>query len=192
MPTSGAEKLMKRTRDEDLARVSKAVAKKSSNLAEFNALATPPQTEPAKQMGRPKILIADEGFDTLISVGCTLEECAAYFNCSADTIERYVGERIGITFAEYSRQKLRWRLTSLRATMFAQASKGNMTAAIWLSKQYLGMKDKQEFSQDPNAPLIDSTITRERLRAKLLGVEPVKRKTVPPKKKSKRMTASAV
>jgi len=187
MPTSAAAtKLLKKSRASEEKTVANETAPRAPEGSESNTLTT--AAEPSR-MGRPKKLIDDKEFDTLCSVGCTLAEITAFFECSMDTIERYVGERLGITFREYSQQKMRVRFTSLRRGLFVNAAKGNLGAQIWLSKQYLGMKDKSEFSGDPQAPLaVETKLAKDKLRAKLIGNLPVKataKKVVAKKRKTK-------
>ena len=109
---------------------------------------------PMSEMGRPKIEINWEEFDKLCALQCTLLEFAAYFNCSDDTIERRVKEKHSVTFAEYYDQKRGSGKISLRRKQFQTAMSGNPTMLVWLGKQWLGQKDKQEISGDDKAPLL--------------------------------------
>ncbi len=103
--------------------------------------------------GRPRIEIDWVDFDKLCGMQATLDEIAAWFNCSEDTIERRVSEEKGMRFAEYKAQKAARGRISLRRAQMQKALDGNVVMQIWLGKQYLGQKDKQEISGDEFAPV---------------------------------------
>lgn len=94
--------------------------------------------------GRPRIEIDWEEFDKLCALQCTQEEIAAWFNCSADTIDRRVKETYNANFAEIFAQKAGKGKISLRRKQMSVAQSGNVTMLIWLGKQYLGQSDKRE------------------------------------------------
>ena len=112
-------------------------------------------------MGRPPIQIDWEKFDKLCFIQCTLEEIAGFFDCSVDTIERKVTDEKGCTFAEYHKVKAAGGKASLRRRLYSIAhsdtAKGSVTACIWLSKQYLGMKERIDESYDDVQPFIIET-----------------------------------
>jgi len=81
--------------------------------------------------------------DGFCQMQCTLREIANYFNCSEDTIERRTREAEGIGFAEYFSKKRVTGLIALRRNLFRLSEK-NVAAAIFLSKNYLGMADVQK------------------------------------------------
>ena len=97
--------------------------------------------------GRPPIDIDWKVFEKLCHIQCTLAEIAAWFCCSEDTIERKVEEEYGIIFADLFKEKKRFGKISLRRTLFQKAQEGNPTLLIWLSKQHLGMSDKNEVKE---------------------------------------------
>ena len=104
-------------------------------------------------MPRQKIEIDWKEFEIYCAAQSTLREIADYFNCSEDTIERRVKEHYSIGFAEVFRRKRQKGLMSLRAGLFKLGMKqGNV--AIYLSKNWLGMSDKQEIelSNKDNRP----------------------------------------
>ena len=100
------------------------------------------------KMGRPRIEVDWEQFDKLCAIQATLVEISAWFNCCEDTIEARVQEKHGVTFSEYYKSKSAVGKMSLRRQMFKAANAGNITMQIWLSKQYLGMRDKTENIED--------------------------------------------
>lgn len=111
-------------------------------------------------MGRPSIPIDWEKFDKLCFIQCTLEEIAGFFDCSVDTIERAVKDEKRCTFADYHKTKAAGGKASLRRRLYSIAhseNKGNVAVAIWLSKQYLGMKERIEETYDDVQPFIIET-----------------------------------
>jgi hypothetical protein len=106
-------------------------------------------------MGRPIIEIDWVQFEKLCAIFCTLEEIASWFDCSADTIERACKRHYNETFAEIYKKKMSKGKVSLRRKQFEMAMAGNTTMAIWLGKQYLGQKDKIDFSEDDGFEFTD-------------------------------------
>lgn len=97
-----------------------------------------------KKMGRPKKEIDFIMLEKLCGIMCTLREISNFFECSEDTIERRIMDEFGITFAEYYNQKKVHGKISIRRSQFQLAMKGNATMLIWLGKNHLDQKDKQE------------------------------------------------
>lgn len=94
--------------------------------------------------GRPRVEINWVEFDKLCGIQCTLEEIAAYFRCSEDSVERACKRDQKKSFADYSRLKRGFGKISLRRKMFQTAIDGNIPLLIWLSKQHLGMTERTE------------------------------------------------
>lgn len=93
--------------------------------------------------GRPKIIIDWKQFEAYCAIQCTLREIADYFNCSQMTIERKVKEHYNCGFVDIFKRKRQKGLMSLRANLFKLSEKqGNV--AIFLAKNWLGMKDSHE------------------------------------------------
>jgi hypothetical protein len=93
-------------------------------------------------MARPQKEIDEKLVKKLAAIHCTMEEIAAVCECSVDTLER--------RFAEVIKDAKQQGKASLRRYLFALAEK-NPTILIWLSKQYLGMKDKNEIDMTERA-----------------------------------------
>ena len=88
-------------------------------------------------MARPKKYNIDIlEVEKLASYGCTNTEIADFYGCSPDLIEK--------SYSEYLRKGRSVGKIRLRQLLLKSAENGNVTAQIWLSKQYLGMSDKQE------------------------------------------------
>lgn len=90
-------------------------------------------------MARPPIPIDADEVIKLASIGCSNDEIAAFFDCSKDTIERRFA-------AELNKGRENGK-TRLRRLQWQSATKGNVVMQIWLGKQMLGQKDKQELEQ---------------------------------------------
>lgn len=99
-------------------------------------------------MARPRKELEWPLFEHLCATQCTLDEIAAVFRVSADTVERRVLEEYKQSFAEIFEQKRKAGFASLRSKQFESAMSGNVTMLIWLGKQYLGQSDKQTQKTD--------------------------------------------
>ena len=94
-------------------------------------------TEKRQGAGRPKIYVDTEILGNLASIGCTQEEIASVMGVSARTLKR--------NFAEIIEQNREKGKASLRKKMWDKAvKKDNTHMQIWLSKNYLGMKDRTQ------------------------------------------------
>jgi hypothetical protein len=110
-------------------------------------------------MGRPKININWEEFEKLCGIFATLEEIAAWFDCSIDTIENKVKEKYDETFSDVYKKKSSKGKISLRRTQF-KMSATNATMAIWLGKQQLGQRDILEHSGLDGEPIEHTIIVK--------------------------------
>lgn len=97
-----------------------------------------------KKMGRPILEIDWETFQKLLEYQASLEEVAAWFKMSPDTVETRVKEKFGRTFSDVSKEFRGVGKLSLRRKQFQEAMKGNTKLLIWLGKQYLEQRDKRE------------------------------------------------
>ena len=88
--------------------------------------------------GRPKIQIDYDTVEKLSSIMCTQEEIAAYFDIDVRTLLR--DEK----FCRIYKKGIEKGKMSFRRQQYKLAEAGNPTMCIWLGKQYLGQKDKQE------------------------------------------------
>ena len=90
-------------------------------------------------MARPKKYNIDtEQVEKLASFGCSNTEIASFFGCSKDLISKSYSTNIA---KGKDKGKIR-----LRQLLWKSAERGNVAMQIWLSKQYLGMTDKQEMA----------------------------------------------
>lgn len=95
------------------------------------------KTEKRQGAGRPQIYIDVEILKNLASIGCPDYEIASVMNISAKTLRRNYAEIV-----DQFREKGK---ASLRKKMWDKAvKKDNTHMQIWLSKNYLGMKDRTQ------------------------------------------------
>ena len=100
-----------------------------------------------KSMGRPNKKVDEKVIANLSQIGCTQGEIGSVVGISARTLQR--------RFSDLVEENKNIGKASLRKRMWASALKGNPNMMIWLSKNYLGMKDRtvQETIVEP-LPLI--------------------------------------
>lgn len=89
--------------------------------------------------GRDALEIDKVQLGKLVSMGCTLEEIAAFFGVSVSTIMRRKQEPDYYEIFATSKLKMH---VSLRQWQLDAARKGNSAMLIWLGKTMLGQKDQ--------------------------------------------------
>ena len=90
-------------------------------------------------MARPKKYNIDpKEVEKLAGFGCTNVEIASFYGCDESLIRKSYSDSVA---KGKDKGKIR-----LRQLMFRSAENGNVAMLIWLSKQYLGMSDKQEIT----------------------------------------------
>ena len=95
--------------------------------------------------GRPRIVVDIEILKNLASIGCPDYEIASVLNISAKTLKRNYADIV-----EQFKEKCK---ASLRKNMWDKAvKKDNTHMQIWLSKNYLNMKDRTQ-TESINEPL---------------------------------------
>ena len=86
-------------------------------------------------------------FENLCGLQCTLLEICDFFDVEDDTLNSWCKKTYGTTFSEVFKIKRGKGQISLRRMQWKLAEK-NPTMAIFLGKQYLGQKDKIEYTDD--------------------------------------------
>ena len=86
-------------------------------------------------------------FENLCGIQCTLLEICDFFDVEDDTLNSWCKKTYGTTFSEVFKQKRGKGQISLRRMQWKLAEK-NAAMAIFLGKQYLGQKDKIEYTDD--------------------------------------------
>lgn len=85
----------------------------------------------------------------MIRIQCTRDEICGILNMSETTLNRRIKEQ-GIegvdNFEALYKKHQDEGKASLRRSQWKAAQDGNPTMLVWLGKQVLGQKDKQEFS----------------------------------------------
>ena len=97
-----------------------------------------------KGAGRKRLEIDFKELNKLCEMQCTIAEISSWFEISEDTLNRRIQEKYDTNFAGHFVQKSGKGKISLRRAQFQKALSGNPTMQIWLGKQYLNQKDKQE------------------------------------------------
>ena len=91
--------------------------------------------------GRPQRQVDWEQVNKLCLIQCTQQEIADILRCHVQTLESAAQRDHSISFTEYYKIHCAQGKASLRRQMFKSAMKGNPAMQIWLSKNYLGMKE---------------------------------------------------
>lgn len=116
-----------------------------------------------KKVGRKPIDIDYSLAEDLASIMCTQAEIAVIMGVSLSTLEH------DKEFLRIHKKGMENGKSSLRRMQYHTAEKGNATMQIWLGKQYLGQKDKQEITGKDGEPLNPKQMTDEQLMAKILS-----------------------
>ena len=106
-------------------------------------------------------------FENLCGIQCTLAEICDAFDVEDDTLNSWCKKTYGTTFSEVFKIKRGKGQISLRRMQWKLAEK-NPTMAIWLGKQYLNQKDRQEIVAEVDNKNNYKDLTTEELK-KLAG-----------------------
>ena len=109
--------------------------------------------EEQKKRGRKKIAIDYEKAEKLASIMCTQSEIASVLGVSLALLEH------DPEFLRIHKKGMEHGKASVRRMQFQAANGGNATMQIWLGKQYLGQRDKQdtEITGKDGAPIKTET-----------------------------------
>lgn len=94
------------------------------------------------KVGQPRIELDKEVFEGLCELQCTRVEIASFFKVSEDTIERWCARTYDKKFSDVYKERQGAGKVRLRRLMMQQAET-SPAMAIFLSKNWLGMTDKQ-------------------------------------------------
>lgn len=107
-------------------------------------------------MGRPKAPIDWDKCGKLLEAGCDGVQCAAFFGIDDNTLYNRAKEDLNISFSDFLRQNRHKGDALIHAKQFECALEDKDKAMlIWLGKQRLGQRDKQEIDQTNHFPGIN-------------------------------------
>ena len=104
--------------------------------------------------GRPKAKIDWKMVDKYLQAQCSGVGIASLLGIAYVTLARACEAEHNVNFEEYSQAKKGEGKELLRATMFKNAMGGDKALQIWLSKQYLGMSEKQDTAHNGAVPVV--------------------------------------
>lgn len=109
--------------------------------------------------GRPQLTV-DEKFwkdaEELAHMQCTQSEIVGFLRVDPDTLISKIKANYNLDFSEWYRKYSDGGKASLRRRLYHQAmedGKDSVKAAIWLSKNYLGMKDNSNVNINTEKPI---------------------------------------
>ena len=95
-------------------------------------------------MARPKVNIDWKKVDKFLEADCEGTEIAAYLGINPNTLYFRCKEDHKVSFSEYLQEKKARGNSLLKVKQFDTAMSGDKTMMIWLGKQRLGQKEKQD------------------------------------------------
>ena len=98
----------------------------------------------SNKMGRPKIEINEAQLRGLLRLKPTLDDVAAFFECSPDTIENECKRLGNCTFSEFRKQNMAHTRFNLIREAMRQATAGNTAMLIFCLKNVCGWKDRPD------------------------------------------------
>jgi hypothetical protein len=99
-------------------------------------------------MARPKAHIDWDEVGRLLQAGCDGVQCAAYFGMDNETLYNRCKDDLGMGFTDFLRQNRQKGDALLYAKQFESALKDkDRGMLIWLGKQRLGQREKQDIDQ---------------------------------------------
>lgn len=99
-------------------------------------------------------------FKALMRLKPRIEDTAAFFECSHDTIERYARKTFGMSYASFREQNAVHTRFNLIRTALAEAESGNTAMLIFCLKNLCGWKDRHDVSTSKSSEqLTDEELT---------------------------------
>lgn len=99
-----------------------------------------------------------EQIEEMCLIQCTGKEIANVMRVSYDTLERRIFEEYEVSVADYIEKIAAPGKMSLRRSQYKNAVENNNTAMqIWLGKQWLNQRDKEEIDQNTTIRIVDDT-----------------------------------
>ncbi len=105
-------------------------------------------------MARPRKELDFEKFSVFCRLKPTREDCAAFFECSTQTIERRIKDECGedMTFRQFRDEQMVHTRFNLIRNAIGKANKGDNTMLIFCLKNICDWKDKSEVDQNFRTP----------------------------------------
>jgi len=100
----------------------------------------------------------------------TLDDCAAFFECSKRTVERFVQDTYGITYGEFRQQRMVHTRFNLVRKAIDKALKGDNTMLIFCLKNMCGWKNEPGENEDVEKVLVGESLRDPDSQAKLLQI----------------------
>jgi AraC-like DNA-binding protein len=97
--------------------------------------------------GRPPIKLDMDQLGALCRMRPTLEDCAAFFKCSVDKIQRDINKHTGLTFKEFREQHFVETRFDIVRKAIEKAKAGDNTMLIFCLKNLANWKDRHDESQ---------------------------------------------
>ena len=135
-----------------------------------------PEEEEKRGSGRTKTEIDWEKVGNFLKAQCSAVGIAGMLGISTDTLYLRCKQDLNLDYTVFSQLKKSEGKELLRAKQYNDALAGNITMQIWLGKQYLDQKDKQEFDVKNNSNDIEN-MTKEQLEEKLKKLKEVRNGT---------------
>ena len=107
--------------------------------------------------GRPRKSFDKGQFEKLCSMMCTEEEICGFFDCTPKTLARWCNDTYGLKFSQVYRQKREGGKIALRRYQMELAKK-SAAMAIFLGKNYLGQRDKVEYTNEDAIKKLDEVL----------------------------------
>jgi hypothetical protein len=106
--------------------------------------------------GRPRAEIDYNKLEKMCELQMTQENIAYVLGISIDTLHLRIKEHYKSNFTELFAKKREIGKMALREKMYQVAMSGNTTMLIWLSKQWLDMREpKQDIALDTNTEVVN-------------------------------------
>jgi AraC-like DNA-binding protein len=86
----------------------------------------------------------------LMKFNPTLSESAGFFDCSEDTISRFVKKEEGLSFWDFRKKYFGSTQIKLRQKAIQMAMSGDRALMIFLLKNFCGLKDNPEIFLEQN------------------------------------------
>lgn len=100
----------------------------------------------------PRKEICFEKLTEMLVHGCTLEECAGFFETTTLHVVEEVRKQTGTPFHNFKKNNIEKGNAILKSLQFMAAEKGSIPMLFWLGKQRLGQRDtplqEQEVPKD--------------------------------------------